>query len=325
MKARYSLRLLLLTFVAAGFLAGQRPPPPSPEDLDGLLAPIALYPDALVAQILTCAASPFQVTALNDWLSANPNLKGSELQAAAQKEGFDPNFVALAVFPQVVTMMAQQIEWTRMVGQAFNGDRRSVFDSVQRLRSQAHEVGSLQTTQQQEVETVTTDGGQQVIVIQPANPQVVYVPQYNPQTVYTTPPPAAAPQQSSGGGGGNAVAAGVIGFTAGIIIGAAASDNYYHGPYAWRGGAAMYHDAWDDYYDHREDMLEDRSDYRKDMSENRQENYPERQEARNQNAGQRQEARNQNVGQRQEARNQNAGEARGSSAAASGVGGGPLP
>jgi len=309
---------LFLTLVACGTCwAHQAAPPgagqpPSPEQLDKLLAPIALYPDALVGQILTCSTSPFQVSAFSDWLSANSNLKGSELQAAAQQEGFDPSFVALAVFPQVVTMMTRQMDWTKMLGQAFQSDRKSVFDSIQRLRTQAEEVGNLTSTPQQEVQQVTTDSGQQIIVIQPANPQVVYVPQYNPQTVYSTPPPpaqtASAPQQQSGGGDGSAIAAGVIGFTAGVIIGAVASDNYYSGPYAWRGGAAMYHHAWDDYYDHREDMLEDRYDFREDAIEDRQDISSERQDTRSQNVDERSSSRSQNVNERQTTSSQNVNE-----------------
>ena len=294
--------------------AQQSQPPPGgqqipPEQLDKLLAPIALYPDALIGQILNCSLSPFQVSALSDWLSANSNLKGSEVQEAAQKDGFDPSFVALAVFPQVVNMMAQQLDWMKQLGQAFRSDRKGVFDSIQYLRKQAQEVGNLVSTPQQEVQTVTTDSGQQVIVIQPANPQVIYVPQYNPQVVYVSPPPQPAPatttvvvQESSGS---NEAAAALIGFTAGVIIGAAASDNYYYGPYSWRGGAGMYNEAREDYYDHRENMAEDRYDHRENMSEDRYDNRENTTENRQQNTSERQGNRDENVNQRQTTQGQN--------------------
>ena len=241
----------------------------TPDAVDRLLAPVALYPDQLLAQILLSAANPGRVATLAEWLASNQTLKGAELQDAAVKSGFEGSFVALVIFPDVVNMMAGQPEWTRHVGEAFAADRTAVFDSIQRLRAKASTAGTLKTTAQQEVETRTTSSGQQVIVIEPANPQVVYVPQYNPQTVYTT--STVVVQESNSG----AVAAGVIGFTAGIAIGAAIDNDYYYGPYGWRGGAYMYNDAWDDWYDDREDMREDWQDNREDMVENRGENRQE--------------------------------------------------
>jgi len=238
----------------------------TPDALDRLLAPIALYPDQLLAQMLLSAANPGRVAALAEWL-ASQTLKGAELQDAAVKSGFDTSFVALVVFPDVVQMMASQPDWTRQLGQAFSADRTVVFESIQRLRAKAHSAGTLKSTPQQDVETRTTSSGQQVIVIEPANPQVVYVPQYNPQVVYTQPTSSTVvvQQQSSG----DAVAAGLIGFTAGIAIGAAIDNDYYYGPYGWRGGAYMYNDAWDDYYDAREDAREDWQDNREDLIEER--------------------------------------------------------
>src|SRR4029453_9673804 len=156
--------------------------------VDQLLAPIALYPDALLAQILMSASDPAKVVELDQWLKNNKNLKGSQLQDAAVKAGFDPSFVALVLFPQVVSKMAAEIEWTTLLGQAFAADRSAVFASIQKLRHQAQDVGTLKTTAQQEVTSQTTSSGQEVIVIEPANPQVVYVPQYNSQVVYTQAP-----------------------------------------------------------------------------------------------------------------------------------------
>jgi hypothetical protein len=243
-------------------------PAPKPDDLDRLLAPVALYPDQLLAQMLLCAANPGKVGALNEWLASQQTLKGSELQDAAAKSGFDPSFVALVLFPQVVSTMAGQVDWTTRVGQAFAADRTAVFASIQRLRAKARDAGKLKSTAQQDVETRTTSSGQQVIVIEPANPQIVYVPQYNPQTVYTQPTSSTVVVQKESDSDA-AVAAGLIGFTAGIAIGAAIDNDYYYGPYGWRGGAYMYNDAWDDWYDAREDARDDWQDHREDLVDER--------------------------------------------------------
>ncbi len=220
---------------------------------DKLTAPIALYPDALIAQILTASTRFEALQSFAAWMKKNPQLKGTELQDAAQKAGFDSSFVALAPFNQVIDMMIRQPEWTKQLGQAFTSNRTAVFDSIQRLRAEAQAAGNLKTTAQQQVQTQTTPEGQQVIVIEPANPQVVYVPTYNPQTVYVSSP-------SYGG----AAAAGAIGFTTGVILGAS-SNHYYYGPYGWH-GAAMYNEAWD----HREDYLEQRQDVYQQNSAQRQ-------------------------------------------------------
>jgi Protein of unknown function (DUF3300) len=274
---------------------------PSDDAMDKLMAPVALYPDALLGQMLICATNPGKVGTLNEWL-ASQQAKGSELQDAAVKAGFDASFVALVLFPDVVGWMAERADWTAQVGKAFTADRSSVFASIQRLRSKAKAAGTLKSTPQQDVETKTTESGQQVIVIEPSNPQVVYVPQYNPTVVYT--------ESSSSG---NAAAAGIIGFTAGIAIGAAIDNDYYYGPYGWRGGGYMYNDAWDDYYDHREDAREDWADHREDLYEERgeqRENLAEERGERSQNAQQqrtertqaRQENRPESTAQREQRR-----------------------
>jgi Protein of unknown function (DUF3300) len=241
---------------------------PNPDDLDRLLAPIALYPDALLAQMLLCAAKPAKVAALNEWMAANPTLKGSDLQDAATKSGFDQSFAALVLFPDVVNTMASQIEWTTRLGEAFAADRSSVFASIQRLRKKASQAGKLKSSAQQDVATKTTSSGEQVIVIEPANPQVVYVPQYNPQTVYVPSTSSTVVIQQEDNTA-EAVAAGLIGFTAGIALGAAIDNNYYYGPYGWHGGGYMYNDAWDDWYDDREDARDDWQDHREDMLDER--------------------------------------------------------
>jgi len=255
-------------------------------DLDGLLAPIALYPDQLLAQMLLCATDPVGVTALDQFIKSHSTLKGTDLQDAALKDNFQPSFVALALFPQIVKQMAGQLTSTTRLGEAFTADRTAVFASIQRLRKQAHDAGTLKTTPQQEVETQTTSAGQEVIVIEPANPQVVYVPQYNPQTVYVQPTTVVVQNSST-----DAAVAGLVGFTAGIAIGAAVNNNYYYGPYGWHGGGYMYNDAWDDYYDHREDAREDWQDHREDIADERGDRAGKAQEQRTERQGTKQEQR----------------------------------
>ena len=282
-------------------------PAPKPEELDKLLAPIALYPDQLLAQILLSATNPGKVGALGEWL-ASQTLKGSELQDAATKAGFEPSYVALVLFPDVVAAMASRMDATARIGQAFETNRSVVFDSIQRLRKKAQDVGKLKTTPQQDVETKTTSGGQQVIVIEPSNPQVMYVPQYNPTTVYTQPTSSTVVVHEDNTD--EAVAAGLIGFTAGIALGAAIDNNYYYGPYGYYGrGAYMYNDAWDDWYDDREDAREDWYDNREDLAEERgdraknaQEQRTERTESRTENRPDAQQQRTDRQQTRQENR-----------------------
>ncbi|HEU4938910.1 MAG TPA: DUF3300 domain-containing protein [Vicinamibacterales bacterium] len=260
----------------------------TPDQLDKLMAPVALYPDALLAQMLMSAATPAKVGALAEWM-ASQSAKGTELQDAATKSGFDASFAALVLFPDVVHYMAGNMDWTTKVGKAFTENRSAVFDSVQRLRAQAKKMGTLKTTAQQEVETKTTSSGSEVIVIEPTNPQVVYVPQYNPTVVYTQPATTTVVVKEDDDSS-EAVAAGLIGFTAGIAMGAAMDNNYYYGPYGWHGGGYMYNDAWDDYYDARDDARDDWQDHREDMYEergdiakNKQEQRTERTETRQEN------------------------------------------
>src|SRR5262245_30198216 len=128
----------------------------SAAELDRLLAPIALYPDQLLAQMLLSATNPGKVAALIEWLASNENLKGSELQDAATKAGFDPSYVALVLFPDVLNAMASNMDATTRIGQAFEVNRSAVFDSIQRLRKKAQDVGKPKSTPQQDVETKTT-------------------------------------------------------------------------------------------------------------------------------------------------------------------------
>ena len=190
--------------------------------MDKLLGPVALYPDPLLAQVLTSATSPDQVTKFHTWLDQQTTT-GSDLQQAAMNAGFEASFASLAVFPQVVSTMAVNIDWTKELGTAYLSNAAGVTQSVQRLRAKAQAAGTLKSNQQQTVAT-QTQGSTQAIVIQPTNPQVVYVPTYDPQVVYAPPP-----QQSSGG---DAALAALIGFGVGIAIGAAIDNDP---PWGWGG------------------------------------------------------------------------------------------
>ncbi|HYC08529.1 MAG TPA: DUF3300 domain-containing protein [Steroidobacteraceae bacterium] len=211
---------LCAMLVATAGTYGQNAAPPTPDQLDQLLAPIALYPDALVAQICAASTDPQQVLDVDNWLHQNLTLTGQARTDAAQAKGFDPAFVALINFAQVLDMMAQNIDNYAAIGRAFSADQGTVMDSIQRLRQQAYAAGTLESNEYQNVE-VQGQGTTQVVVIQPANPQVIYVPQYNPQVVYVQPDPNAV------------VAASVISFGAGIVLGAWISSNRY--PWYWGG------------------------------------------------------------------------------------------
>jgi Protein of unknown function (DUF3300) len=286
-------------------LAGYSPPPAQagkaalkPDDLDKLLAPVALYPDQLLSQMLIAAQNPGKIGALNEWLSSQ-SLTGTELQDAAKKSGFDGSFVALVLFPQVVNYMASQSDWTTKLGQAFTADPKGVFASIQRLRTKAKDAGKLKTNPQQQVETKTTSSGEQVIIIEPSNPQVVYVPQYNATTVYTAPTSSTVVIKEDDNTE-EAIAAGLIGFTAGIAIGAAFDNDYYYGPYGMHGGFYMYNDAWDDWYDQREDAREDWQDHREDIADERGDRAKNTQEQRTERTESRQENRPETQAQREQ-------------------------
>src|SRR6202044_440562 len=192
MQRKPSLSAVLLLVVLILFqglapdLQAQAPPPPTPQQLDQLLAPIALYPDSLLAQITTASTNPQEILDVNNWLAQNRNLTLSQLTAAAQQQGFDPAFIALVGFPDVIEMMAENIDDYAAIGAAVTANQGEVSAAIQNLRAQAYASGALRTTPQQVV-NVQQDAGQPIYVIQPANPQVVYLPQYNPTVVYGAP------------------------------------------------------------------------------------------------------------------------------------------
>lgn len=169
------------------------PPPPSvgqapaqtlaPQQLDNLVAPIALYPDPLLGQMLVAATYPVELVEAQQWLDANGNLRGQQLTDAARQQNWDPSIQALVAIPDALAMLTQDIRWTTDLGNAFLAQQGDVMSAVQRMRLRAQSNGQLRSNPQ---ETVTTEnqGGQQAVEIQPANPNQVYVPEYDPYYVY---------------------------------------------------------------------------------------------------------------------------------------------
>ena len=230
--------------------APDAPPPPatdeaadwSPSALDELLAPIALYPDAILAQVLAASTNSQEVLDAGNWLLDNQSLQGDALTKAAADADFSPSVQSLVHFPTVVDMMCREIDWTRQVGDAFTADQGAVLASVQRLRAQAAEVGNLKSTPEMAVSTETQQD-KQVIVIQPANPQVVYVPQYNPTQAYTAPPPATTMTTTTSDSGittSEAVMGGLLAFGAGILVGNMWNDNDHDCYPNWGYGGVYY-------------------------------------------------------------------------------------
>jgi Protein of unknown function (DUF3300) len=206
--------------------AAPSPAPMSSEQLNALVAPIALYPDSLVAQVLAAATFPDQVAIADYWLTQNSSLTPTALAQAVDQQSWDPSVKALTQFPSVLHDLARNLAWTSSLGQAFSNQQSDVMAAVQVMRAKAEAAGTLQSSPQ----IAVTQPSANVIVIQPANPQVVYVPQYNPTIVYGAPmvvplytPPvsfaAAAVSFGSGvsigaffGGGGGFVAGGGLGW-----------------------------------------------------------------------------------------------------------------
>jgi len=187
------------------------------DQLDSLVAPIALYPDPMLAQVLAASTYPLEIMQLKQWLDKNKTLKDKALADAVAKQPWDPSVQALAGLPDVVKRLADDIQWTTDLGNAFLAQQQDVMDAVQRMRKKAQEKGNLKSNEQQKVETQTVES-KSVIVIQQANPQVVYVPTYDPVVVYGPPvypyPPIYYPPPGY-------YAAGVaISFGVGVMMGA---------------------------------------------------------------------------------------------------------
>ncbi len=154
----------------------------TPQQLQQLVAPIALYPDSLVSQILAASTFPEQVVEADRWLQANPDLKGDALGQAVDQQPWDPSVKALTAFPSVLGNMDKNLSWTSSLGDAYYNQQQDVMDAVQVMRRRAQDSGNLKTTQQQ---TVTTQDS--TVIIEPADPEVVYVPAYDPWVVYGDP------------------------------------------------------------------------------------------------------------------------------------------
>src|SRR5258707_3240382 len=219
---------------ASGY-SGQGAPQTAAE-LQGLVAPIALYPDALVAQILSASTFPDQVAVADNWLQTNKSLTGSALAQAVDKQTWDPSVKALTQFPSVLDKMAQSLAWTSSLGEAYHNQQADVMKAVQTLRSEAQKAGNLKSGPQ----ITVVQQSPQTIVIQPTNPQIVYVPEYNPTVVYGT--PYVTPGYSTA----DMVATGVLAFGAGIAVGAMMSGGCCGWGYSswschWYGGGAYYH------------------------------------------------------------------------------------
>src|SRR6201982_2858855 len=149
------------------------------DQLDSLVAPIALYPDPLLAQALAASTYPLEIIQLQQWLENNKNLKDKALADAVAKQPWDASVQALAALPDVVKRLADDIRWTTDLGNAFLAQQSDVMDAVQRMRKKAQDKGNLKSTEQQKVETKIIEN-KSVIVVEQSNPQVVYVPSYDP-------------------------------------------------------------------------------------------------------------------------------------------------
>jgi hypothetical protein len=153
------------------------------EEIEQLVAPIALYPDSLIAQILMASTYPLEIVEAARWVKANPNVKETALEEAMQKQKWDPAVKSLAAFPQVLAMMNEKLDVTQKLGDAFLAQQKEVMDAIQRLRVKAQAAGNLKSGKEQTVST-EQQAGTTVIKIEPASPQTVYVPTYNPAVVY---------------------------------------------------------------------------------------------------------------------------------------------
>ena len=174
---------MALTLLPVAARADDSKPAFTQQQLDQMLAPIALYPDPLLAQTLMAATYPLEVVQAARWSKDNPTLKGDAAVAAVKDKDWDVSVKSLVAFPQTLSMMNDNLDWTQKVGDAMIGQQKDVADAVQRLRARAQSAGTLKSTSQQAVTTQTSEG-QSAIVIQPADPQVVYVPYYNPNWAY---------------------------------------------------------------------------------------------------------------------------------------------
>ncbi|HUO99320.1 MAG TPA: DUF3300 domain-containing protein [Rhizomicrobium sp.] len=179
----------LALLMAAPVFADSRsdgPAPYKPEEIEALVAPIALYPDSVLAQVLMASTYPLEVVYAARWVKAHPDMKGDAAVQAVQDQSWDTSVKSLVAFPQVLEPMYDKLDWTQKLGDAFLAQQKDVFAAVQRLRARAQESGNLKSNEQQNVvvEQAPAGGGQTIVKIEPANPQVIYVPAYDPTVVY---------------------------------------------------------------------------------------------------------------------------------------------
>jgi hypothetical protein len=210
--------------------AGQAAPVIPDDQLDSLVAPVALYPDPLLTQVLVASTYPLEIIQLQQWIQKNSSLTGDALTNAVQKQDWDPSIQAMAVFPDLVKRLADDIKWTTDLGNAFLAQQSDVMDAVQRMRMKAQAAGNLKSNEQMKVETKVVET-KTVVVIQPASTQVVYVPTYNPVVVYGPPvymypyPPIYYPPPSYYAAGA------VFAFGVGVAVG-----SYYRGGWGYNSG-----------------------------------------------------------------------------------------
>jgi hypothetical protein len=240
-----ALSCILVIMAGAYEVAGQQPAPGysgqgaplSPNELQQLVAPIALYPDALVAQILGGATFPDQIATANNFLQFNKNLSAAGLMSAVDAQPWDPSVKALTQFPSVLSNLASNLSWTSALGEAYHTQTADVMSAVQVLRAKAYAAGNLKSGSQ----ITVVQESPQVIVIQPTNPQVVYVPTYNPTVVYGT------TYVTPGYSAATVAATGILAFGVGVAVGAAISGgssccgwSYTSWNCNWHGGAVVY-------------------------------------------------------------------------------------
>jgi len=202
----------------------------NPNQLDSLVAPIALYPDPILSQVLVASTYPLEIVEAERWLIQNSSLQGKALVDAAAKQSWDASVQALVILPDLLKRLNQDITWTSDLGNTFLAQQEGVMEAVQRMRQRAQSAGALQSNKEQQV-TTSTQGGNTYIEIVPASPQVVYVPVYNPVAVWGPPayypyPPIYYPPYTGG-----IIAASAISFGVGIAVGAIWSGGW--GGWGW--------------------------------------------------------------------------------------------
>jgi Protein of unknown function (DUF3300) len=222
-----------------GEAAAPAPALATPQQLQQLVSPIALYPDMLIAQILAASTYPTQVVEAERFVEQNPNLTGDALAAQVNLKPWDPSVRSLCQFPSVLEMMSRNVSWTTQLGGAYYTQPQDVLAAVQVMRRRAMQAGTLRSTSQQRVVVEAPSGGEQAIVIQPAQPNLVYVPTYNPTSVYGAPmppPPGYSGTQMLIAG----VVAGAVGFGAGMLVSSLINNGNNNWGTNWYGGHVVY-------------------------------------------------------------------------------------